>query len=68
MYDFLYAKLSNYSAASIMQALDLAEARTFLSYMLVLTADVAHLPCKLSERSIGAVGVFVGQLQFIWRA
>lgn len=60
--------MSNYSTVSIMQALDLAEDGTFLYCMLVLIMDVAHLPCKLSERSKVAVGVCVGQLQFSWRA
>lgn len=38
-------------AISIMQALDLAEDGTFLCCVLVLVIDVAHLICKLSERS-----------------
>jgi len=36
MHDFLYTKLSNYSAVSIVQARDLAEDGTFLCCMLVL--------------------------------
>lgn len=67
MYDFLYAKLSNYNVVSIMQALDLAEDGTFLYCTLALIMDVGHLPCKLAERSKEAVYMYVGQPEFIWR-
>lgn len=64
----MYAKLPTDRAVSIMQALDLAEDGTFLCRVPVLVMNVAHLMCKLSERSKVAAGVYAGQLGFVWRA